>query len=454
MTSTDAPPLFPDRVSVLPERQSAEQSKSPVRGIQTRENSVSVTFGGLRRIAFMVTPEHGGPFRCQAAEAIATIRSILREQEVPMVVTKQTVFLANPGDEAEARQILSECYGQEMPLTLFVEQPPCGGEALAIEAWAVDASAARVAFHESRFVTVEHDGLRLIHSSAGLSRPLRGSAYRQAAAAFHSMAKVLRAADATFDDVVRTWLYQGGITREEEGIERYRELNRARSDFFQSNGGNGHPLAELVPGQVAYPASTGIGTKGLGLTSTCLAVQSTRNDARLLPLENPGQTSAFAYPKKYSRRSPKFSRAMALRVDEELITWVSGTASIVNAGTVHPGDAAKQTEQTLDNIENLVSARNFALHGWSDVGAELHDLAGIRVYVKWPGDYETCRAVCERRLGGIPAIYARADICRPDLLVEIEGVAFSSPSGSFRRGDGDGRLSTRKAKLPITGAAS
>ena len=43
-----------------------------------------------------------------------------------------------------------------------------------------------------------------------------------------------------------------------------------------------------------------------------------------------------------------------------------------------------------------------------------------------PEDFEACRTVCEKRLGGVPAIYAVADVCRPDLLVEIEGVAFSS----------------------------
>ena len=149
-------------------------------------------------------------------------------------------------------------------------------------------------------------------------------------------------------------------------------------------------------------------------------------DVRLLSLENPGQTSAFDYPKEYSRKSPKFSRAMALRIGDHLTTWISGTASIVNAATVHPGDAARQTEQTLDNIEKLIAPENFARHGWADAGASLRDLAKVRVYVKRPEDYETCRAVCERRLGAIPAIYALADVCRPDLLVEIEGVAFSA----------------------------
>ena len=55
----------------------------------------------------------------------------------------------------------------------------------------------------------------------------------------------------------------------------------------------------------------------------------------------------------------------------------------------------------------------------------MQDLAKIRVYLKRPEDLAKCRAICERRFGSVPAIYAVADICRPELLVEIEGVAFS-----------------------------
>jgi enamine deaminase RidA (YjgF/YER057c/UK114 family) len=59
----------------------------------------------------------------------------------------------------------------------------------------------------------------------------------------------------------------------------------------------------------------------------------------------------------------------------------------------------------------------------------LHDLAKIRVYLKRPEDFSACKAICERRFGSVPAIYAVADVCRPELLVEIEGVAFSKSSG-------------------------
>jgi enamine deaminase RidA (YjgF/YER057c/UK114 family) len=116
---------------------------------------------------------------------------------------------------------------------------------------------------------------------------------------------------------------------------------------------------------------------------------------------------------------------MAVVIGDYVTTWISGTASIVNSETVHLGDVEKQTEQTIDNIERLISAANFERHGIRGTGARLSDLAKIRVYVKRAEDYETCRAICERRLGSLPAIYAQADVCRPNLLVEIEGVAFS-----------------------------
>jgi len=156
-----------------------------------------------------------------------------------------------------------------------------------------------------------------------------------------------------------------------------------------------------------------------------MALLTRRPDVFLLPLENPSQTPAYDYGTVYSPQSPKFSRAMAVILGNYFTVWVSGTASIVDSETKYIGDAGKQTEQTIDNIERLIAEDNFLQHGVPGTGATLADLAKVRVYVKRAEDYQACREVCERRFGNIPIIYAVADVCRPELLVEIEGVAFA-----------------------------
>lgn len=378
----------------------------------------------VRRVALMVTPQERGEVVDQVWEAISTMRAILRQQPSPMTLTSQTVFLRRAEDADLCRTLFQAYFGQRVPATNFVVQPPCGGQALAIEAWALGGEAADVQFPAPDVVSIAYDGLRWVHV-AGVTPPqFATTAYWQAKNAFDELAKRLTSAGASFHDVVRTWLYQGGITQSEDGIERYRELNRARTDFFTEQEALGH-MAVRREGSVFYPASTGIGTLGRGLAVSCLALQTTREDVRIQPLENPLQTSAFNYAQSFSPKSPKFSRAMAVVIGDYVTTWISGTASIVNSESVHVGDVEKQTEQTIDNIQNLISPENFERHGIWGAGARLGDLAKVRVYVKRPEDFEKCRAICERRFGPLPTIYAQADVCRSNLLVEIEGVAFS-----------------------------
>jgi enamine deaminase RidA (YjgF/YER057c/UK114 family) len=156
----------------------------------------------------------------------------------------------------------------------------------------------------------------------------------------------------------------------------------------------------------------------------CTAMDTLRNDVYLQPIENPQQTPVYHYETCYSPKSPKFSRAMALVADGTAMVWISGTASIVNSQTVHVGHPARQTAQTIENIEKLIAADNLARHGIAGSGAELSDVAGLRVYVKYPEHYPIIRAVCEQHFGKVPILYTVAGVCRSDLLVEMEGIAY------------------------------
>jgi enamine deaminase RidA (YjgF/YER057c/UK114 family) len=250
-------------------------------------------------------------------------------------------------------------------------------------------------------------------------------AYAGAADALAQLRAVLRGAGADFDQVLRTWLYLGGIVATEGSRQRYQELNRARDDFYRGISFLGTMARQGGNGTV-YPASTGIGIGGRGLTAGAIAVRSQRDDVTATPLENPRQTAAYDYRTAYGPSAPRFSRAMALRCGRQAAIFISGTASITCSETRHRSDAVAQTEETLDNIEALISEDNLAGHGLPGFGARPADLASARVYVKRKEDYAGIRAACERRLGELPAVYVTADVCRPELLVEIEGIAFSS----------------------------
>ncbi len=382
---------------------------------------------GIRRLALMVTSEEvGSEFRDQVWEVMSTMRAILRQQPEPMVITTATVFINDSANIPIVQALFDAYFGDQMPLTRFVKQPPCDGRGLAVEAWAISTQGAKVEFVDKSLVTVEYEGIRWIYAGAGAVEDGDGSAYDQSAEVLADLSSTLEKAGASFHDVVRTWFYQGGITEMDGDQERYQELNRARTDFFAHIPFHSRRLMAPNIAHSVYPASTGIGTLGKSLVAGCMALQTDREDMQLLPLENPLQTPSFDYPESYSPKTPKFSRAMALRIGDAVTTWVSGTASIVNAETVFPDDIEKQTDQTLTNIEQLIARENFENQGWKGAGATLRELAKVRVYVKRPEDYEKCREVCERRLGSTPVIYAQADVCRADLLVEIEGVAFST----------------------------
>jgi enamine deaminase RidA (YjgF/YER057c/UK114 family) len=228
----------------------------------------------------------------------------------------------------------------------------------------------------------------------------------------------------TLEDILRTWIYQGDIVGPEGETQRYKELNRARTDIFDGKRFLRAFLPDDFAGEV-YPASTGIGADDVDVMMACLAMKTDRDDIVVKSLENPEQTSAFQYSACYSPKSPKFARAMAHVADGVCKVFVSGTASITHSETRHVDDAAAQTHQTLDNIEGLIAGANLRNHGIEGFDASLEDLALARVYVKRPEDVEACRAICRQRLGATPTIYTLADVCRPDLLVEIEGIVIA-----------------------------
>lgn len=221
-----------------------------------------------------------------------------------------------------------------------------------------------------------------------------------------------------YRQLVRVWNYVSDITQPADAGERYWLFNNARYDSF---------VASDRPAIQAVPAASALGTpRGSPLVIYFLA---NRTAAQML--ENPRQVSAYRYPAQYGPRSPTFSRA-ALLVEDGGTLMISGTASIVGHETVHSGDAAAQTRESLANIGALTDDANRRLLPQRFTLETLSYKVYVRNAVDLPAVIGVMRGAIGRKA---PVAYIRADICRRDLLVEIEAVGSGqSPTGESPRG--------------------
>ncbi|MBN2476522.1 MAG: dioxygenase [Pirellulales bacterium] len=386
-----------------------------------------VELNGTRHIVASAVPQAGADLREQAHDALRTIEAVMEDEGTRGSIVRQAVFMKDIGQIETCRQIIHDFYGEQLPATIYIPQPPCEGKLLEIEALGVGGRGdVEIQRYSERMVVSRHDGVAWVHLANVYPETTATGVYERSRNVFELAAQGLAARGFSYDQVMRTWLYLGDIVGPEGETQRYKELNRARTDFYEGIRFGAHLTP---PGweRTIYPASTGIGTDGNDVVMSCMALVSYRKDVLMVPLENPQQTSACDYGRKYGFKSPKFARAMAVAAHDLATIFVSGTASITDEETQFVGDVQGQTRQTLDNIAALISADNLRQHGLSGLGATLDDLALVRVYIKHQEDYAKTRAVCEARLGEVPTIYAQADVCRPELLVEIEGIAFAHP---------------------------
>lgn len=191
---------------------------------------------------------------------------------------------------------------------------------------------------------------------------------------------------------LRMWNFVGGINEVEER-ERYQLFCAGRHDAFVSAG---------YHHDVDLPSASAVGMRGRGLITYFLASREAG-----VQVENPRQVAAYDYPPQYGPKSPSFSRATVWRDT----VFVSGTASVVGHRTVHAGDADAQLDETLRNLEVVLG----------QTGRTLDSVVAAKTYVRRAADYPRLAA----RLAHVFPVnlYLEADICRNDLLLEIECVA-------------------------------
>ena len=214
-----------------------------------------------------------------------------------------------------------------------------------------------------------------------------------------------------FPHLQRVWNVVPAINETERGLERYKRFCLGRHAAFERH----------RPGIAGrYPAASAVGSSS---GSLCLYFLAARTPGR--PIENPNQISAYNYPAQYGPKSPSFSRALVRDGQDWACLFLSGTASIKGHESKHRGALAAQAEEMLDNLQTLVAAASAA----SNVAFGLDPATSVlKVYVRRSADREAVCELLERHLGrGMTLLFLEADICRRELLLEVDGAVFSSP---------------------------
>ncbi|OOG49623.1 pteridine-dependent deoxygenase [Rhodanobacter sp. C01] len=196
--------------------------------------------------------------------------------------------------------------------------------------------------------------------------------------------------------VLRVWNYLGAINHGEGDAERYKHFCDGRA------AGMGDFFAE------GFPAATAIGHHG---DVHRLQVYLLACDQGGIRVENPRQVSAWRYPRQYGRTPPSFARAMVLPAQDALA--ISGTAAVVGHASAHHDDLDAQLDETLTNLEALLAS--------ADMTAGFDTHSPLKAYVRHSTDAARVREFFRQRLPGVPILLLHGDICRSELLVEIDG---------------------------------
>ncbi|MBT4556089.1 MAG: hypothetical protein HOB18_12710 [Nitrospina sp.] len=212
-----------------------------------------------------------------------------------------------------------------------------------------------------------------------------------------------------FPFLARCWNYFPDINLESNGIERYKLFCSGRHEAFLKKYQSMHGY---------LPAASAVGSQSGPLTINFIAARNCTGEH----IENPRQVSAYKYPTSYGEHSPSFARATYIDWGESKYLYVAGTASIIGHKSCHIDNPLLQLQETQENLDSLLNHSRYLLNR----NAEKVDIADATVIKTYMRDVESLPLVKklmeERETGAQSRLYLVGDICRKELLLEVEGV--------------------------------
>lgn len=321
----------------------------------------------------------------------------------------------------ELKTAVYDTLGRRVPITLIPQYLlPEGG--LSLEIYTLESSA-NIRIEEKGGVCygiIESSEESMLFIEGIPASDFSNRVRQQSQEVFAKLDNLLTTHGFAVDDIVRQWNYIGSIVSYRDGKQNYQEFNDARTCYYAKG--------EWANG---YPAATGIGAAGDCIIVGGIAFKKAKQgDKSVYPIDNPLQVAAHFYSKRVlvdddqnaMKSTPKFERAKLIETANGACCFVSGTAAIRGEESVDANSAKEQTVKTIENIEYLVSKDNLVRFG-----CKPYDLSYVKlhVFVKHKQDYEEVRTVVAEAYPHIPVVYTIADVCRGELLVEIEGILIS-----------------------------
>jgi enamine deaminase RidA (YjgF/YER057c/UK114 family) len=311
------------------------------------------------------------------------------------------------------REIVKVLDEREFKLPYNIQAQSCNS-LTSIEVW-VDDSASTVEYRCS-------NGTRYTRATSTFGKTIWGFGLtsnqeqlplvEQILFSFETALQILETEGLTLSDIVRQWNYIPGILdmREVEGksIQHYQEFNEVRQKYYST-----------TAFRDGYPSATGIGTRNGNYDLDFFAVKSS-TAVQKFGLSNPKQQDAYKYDQMFlvgdtlsghEKKTPLFERAKLLKSEKETTIFISGTASIIGQETIGIDDVRRQTAITIDNMQELIPIQHNQSIRYTY----------LRAYIKEVKDFPAVRTICEERFPGVSISYLQADVCRTNLLVEIEG---------------------------------
>lgn len=208
-----------------------------------------------------------------------------------------------------------------------------------------------------------------------------------------------------YPHALRMWNFFPGINESDEDTERYKQFSVGRASTYE----------QYADFERALPAASAIGSYRPGLLVYFIAARTPG-----VQIENPRQVSAFRYPRQYGPKSPSFSRAKLKDWGENVHLYISGTASVVGHESLHQYNVTKQVAEISRNVQTLIDEA--ATQDTRLRGCTPHDLDLLRIYLRPPLNTTSVYDAITREFGDVPRVYLTGDICRQELLVEVEGL--------------------------------